>query len=295
MYSNRFAACILVDGKIQDELADGTVAIPYGTEYVIRLFNKHDRRASAKIFLDTENVSSDGFVVNAHSNVDIARRADRDTAFKFVPLGSEEAKAEGKPITNPGKEMGLIEVHFFLEKEQPKYVPPIITHTIHYPPPCPGPHYPPSPWQWSQASWSGLRSHDLDDTVYGASIGSANCNSNPVMDSHEGEVTLNYFNTTPTAPVIPPDKGILRGGVISERSNRRSRKVSTQSMMKSASKPEPKLADGCTVEGGVTGVNFYTVYMDLETSSTVLKLFLQGYKQPVALSKPKRQASRRSR
>ncbi len=305
MYSNRFAACIIVDGKIMDELPDGSVAIPLGTEYTIRLFNKHDRRAAAKIFLDTENVSQGGFVVDPHGKVDINRRADRDTAFRFVQLGSSAAKAEGKPTTNEGKEMGLVEVHFYLERERPKYIPPT---PIVINPPCPGPHYPPvwpRPRRWDDYYYGGiLRDSSGHSEPIGSSaswVGPAAAGSPPDAlnsDEHDGSTCMDSMGSSAMSFM---DDERSRSTTFDQSSGLRSMNVDPRagrkrSIAKGASRgacevggtpqaknaaPKTELKDGCTVEGQATGTHFTNVYMDLEPTSTVIKLFLQGYKQPV--------------
>ena len=95
VYSNKFVISILVDGNTQQELANGTVKLPFGAEYAIRLRNKNSRRAVAKLFVDGENVSGNGYIVPANDHVDIKRHWDKDVAFKFVELDSPEAVDAG--------------------------------------------------------------------------------------------------------------------------------------------------------------------------------------------------------
>jgi hypothetical protein len=122
VYSSRFVVCILVNGQIQKELADGTVPIRFGTQYSIRFRNKHNRRAVVKFTIDGEDVSGSGsgYVINANSAIDIHRYADKDVSFKFVSLDSPEAIDFGKNGPNLDKTKGVIEARFYLEKELPK-------------------------------------------------------------------------------------------------------------------------------------------------------------------------------
>ena len=115
--------CVIIDGKIQKELANGTVIIPFGSEYTIRFRNKNERRAVVKFKIDGENASGDGYVINANSFIDIKRYAHKDCAFKFVSLDSEEAIDFGKNGSNDDKLKGLIESVFYIEKQHP------VTHT----------------------------------------------------------------------------------------------------------------------------------------------------------------------
>jgi len=61
----------------------------------------------------------------------------------------------------------------------------------------------------------------------------------------------------------------------------------------------PKLKDGCTVEGYVTGQNFTSTWCDTEETYTSVKVFLQGFEveKPIAVVEPspkkKRNGSRK--
>lgn len=137
-YSNKFVACVVVDGRVQKELANGTVAIPFGSEYILRFRNKNNRRAVVKFSIDGENVSGGGYIIEANSKIDIRRHSDIDRAFKFVELDSEDAIEHGKSGPNLDKQKGLIECSFFLEKEyKPIFRSPqrVDHHHHHYHPP----------------------------------------------------------------------------------------------------------------------------------------------------------------
>lgn len=116
VYSSRFVLCILINGEVQKELKNGTVKIPFGSEYSIRARNKNPSRAVVKIFVDGENVSGNGYVIPANDYIDIERHHDKDRAFKFVDLDSPDAVDAGKNGPNDDKEKGTIEVRFFMEK-----------------------------------------------------------------------------------------------------------------------------------------------------------------------------------
>ena len=120
VYSGGFVICILVNGQVQEERSDGIVIVPEGTEYAIRLRNKNTRRAVGRIFIDNENVSDGGYVINAHGYVDIYRFANKDEAFKVAGLNSPEAVDAGKNGPNDGTK-GVVEVRFQLEKEREVY------------------------------------------------------------------------------------------------------------------------------------------------------------------------------
>lgn len=124
-YSNRFVACVLIDGRPQKELANGTVPLPFGAEYSLRFRNKHDRRAVVKFSIDGEDESGPGYVIPAHGYIDIHRHAGVDQAFCFVSTDSEEAVDAGKNGPNHDMVKGLVEARFYLEKKRqtPKWKP----------------------------------------------------------------------------------------------------------------------------------------------------------------------------
>jgi len=117
VYSNKFVMCILLGDKIQKELNNGTIPIPFGSEYTIRFRNKNNKRAVVKFSIDGENVSGGGYVIPPNSFIDIKRHHHTDKAFKFVALDSPDAIDYGKNGDNQDKSKGLIEAKFYLEKE----------------------------------------------------------------------------------------------------------------------------------------------------------------------------------
>ena len=106
VYSNKFVMCVLINGTPQKELANGTVQLPFGSEYSLRFRNKNNRRAVVKLYIDGENVSGEGFVVEANSYSDIERPSDIDRAFKFVDLDSPDAVEHGKNGPNNDQSEG---------------------------------------------------------------------------------------------------------------------------------------------------------------------------------------------
>jgi len=118
VYSNKFVMCVLVDGVPQEELSNGVVRLPFGTEYCLRFRNKHSRHAVVRLRIDGEEISGGGYIVPAHGYIDVQRPVDKDAAFKFVSLGSAEAVEFGKNGPNLDKSKGVIEASFYLEKKK---------------------------------------------------------------------------------------------------------------------------------------------------------------------------------
>ena len=72
MYRDSYIVALMVGGKIQKESDDGTVLIPFGSEYVIRLKNKLRKRAVADVWLDGR-IAAKGIVIDANGTVDLER------------------------------------------------------------------------------------------------------------------------------------------------------------------------------------------------------------------------------
>lgn len=255
MYSNKFVLCVLVNGQPLQELANGVVTLPFGTEYALRFRNKNNRRAVVKIYIDGENVSGDGYVIRANDHVDIKRHHDVDRSFKFVSLDSPDAIDHGKNGPNEDKTKGTIEARFYFEKEAPPR-PVVVDHHHHhhhhdwYRPIVPRPMPYPYNGPWISYSSSASSKKATLRGIGGSSAGGS----------------VNYGCTMDSSPTMGCAPSTFESA------------PSTLGFCESSNKV---LKDGCTVEGNYTGQNFHTVYIDLEETYTSLKLFLQGHEQEV--------------
>lgn len=252
MYSNKFVFCVLVNGEPSKELANGVVSMPFGTEYVLRFRNKHNRRAVVKISIDGENVSGEGYIINANSHVDIKRHHDKDRSFKFVSLDSPDAVDFGKNGPNEDKTKGTIEAKFYLEKERPQvvynhhnYFPPTEIHHHHHRP--------------------------IETTWYGGG-NTRDVNRNVTRTCSIGDQARGLRRTKSGI------SGSSAGG--SRQDVQLNLSAPTYSTADCSSSLEA-LKDGCTVEGHSTGQSFYTAHIDIEDTCTSLRLFLQGFTENV--------------
>lgn len=273
VYSNKFVMCVLHDGSIQKELANGVVKVPFGAEYTLRFRNKNTRRAVVKIFIDGENVSGNGYIIPANDYADIKRHHDVDRAFKFVELDSEEAHEHGKNGPNPDKVKGTIEARFYLEKEKPVYYPTLkreIHHHHHYPAP--------QPWFTTDQNRPCSPNYTCDHIPHLGDSGDTTTDFDPV----ERSVGLTSFGFQKTvgnadaklnmaAPTAETTKLSDSGDIATFK-----RRSLTRSRTKSAA-PEVELKDGCTVEGDTTGQSFRKEWIECEDTYTTLKIFLQGF------------------
>ena len=109
MYGNKLAAAIKVNGKILREFKD-TVYIPFGSEYEILIKNLHTTRAVVNVYIDGNNVSPGGLVINAGSDITLERSIENGNLtegnrFKFIERTSNIENHRGIKI-----EDGLIRI-----------------------------------------------------------------------------------------------------------------------------------------------------------------------------------------
>lgn len=252
VYSSRFVLAVLVDGKIQKELHDGTVPIQFGREYALRFRNKNNRRAVVKFAIDGENVSGNGYIIPANDAIDIRRHFNKDATFRFVDLDSPEAVDHGKNGPNTDGSKGVIEAKFYLEKDYPVKVPYNIHHHHWHerrieinPNPWPVPN---TPCPYPYPMWS-------NGPTPGQSSGTTWCSTNTAGQSDCGIPSKINF-TMPPQINLPP------------------------AVFPCLGTPAP-LQEGCTVEGGRSGQTFTTEYIDLETDFTLLRCILKGLSNTV--------------
>lgn len=119
MYKDKFVLSIIHENypvRETGHFSNREVAIPFGSEYKIRLKNKNDRSCTARVFIDGKKVSSKGdVVIYAGGSIDLERFIDRSLSegkrFKFVSLDHPN-------VDDPTSgENGLIKVEFRLAKQ----------------------------------------------------------------------------------------------------------------------------------------------------------------------------------
>ena len=246
MYSNKFVVSVLVDGNVLPEESNGITKIPFGSEYVIRLRNKHNRRCAAEIIIDGQSATKAGrIVVNANDYVDVERNVYSQycgNKFKFVssetPMAEEAGKANLSEYVS-----GLIEVKFYLEKEYVKKELIVEKHIHHH-----HNNYPFNyPITWADGSkWIGdpptvyCNTANLNPScgAGGMSFGSAPIGET-VCDSAMFASNCNSFEG-PNVRKVNEDKGV-------------------------------------TVEGSQSTQSFGTTYVDLENDCTSIKVQLKGF------------------
>jgi len=239
-YSKKVATCIIgPDGKVYDEDPRGVVAVPFDSEFKVRVINKNDRKIGFDIFVDGEKVTKTGrIIVNAHDRVDLERYIENDdngTKFRFVSKDSQESKMEGKdkePYT------GLVEVKVYFEKERPREIirevhHDHIWHDHHH-------HYP-KPFVWYSDNSGGFHG-------YSGISGWSGCTGSAGQTGSAGSNNYSMFCSTSD--------------------------VSAKSMNCNFTS---SLDEGAVVRGGNSNQAFGHCYVDLEEDYVSLKMYLMGY------------------
>lgn len=124
MYRNKFIASLKLDGKILRE-QDGSIKLPFGSEYSIFLKNLESRNAVVNISIDGEDVlGGNRLVVKANDSTELKGFMQNQTAknkFKFIKRSQKIENHRGIHIDD-----GLIRIEFQFEKLEP------ITQDINY-------------------------------------------------------------------------------------------------------------------------------------------------------------------
>lgn len=120
MYNQKFAAAIKVNGKVLREFKD-QVYVPFASEYSILLKNLNTRRAIVNVYIDGEDQTPGGLVIDAGRECTLERsiknnNLNEGNKFKFIErTGAVEAHRGIK------LEDGIVRIEFEFEREQQKW------------------------------------------------------------------------------------------------------------------------------------------------------------------------------
>jgi len=111
---NNFVVNIIKDNQPVREI-EGKVAMPFDSEYAIRLKNIGSKRCIAKVFIDGALASDNEFVLNANDFLDLERfvigSLTEGKKFQFVSLNNSK-------VDDPTRaENGIVRVEFKKEKK----------------------------------------------------------------------------------------------------------------------------------------------------------------------------------
>jgi hypothetical protein len=242
-------ASLKANGKILREFKD-TVYIPFGSEYSFLLKNLNTTRALVNVFIDGEDMTPGGLVLNAGQEVDLERsikggNLTEGNRFKFI----ERTIAIEDGPRGVKLEDGLVRIEFQFEK------PPVAISTIsdnffkQYPP--------------------GVRGSEQQREKFGGIGGSTTLTSynvNGMMRnvdwSKNGEVTMQAASAS-------VDKYCADNGIIN--------KMESHDGMATMDSYIPKNDVGITVPGSKSTQKFQTTYMNaLEPDKHTIVLKLLG-------------------
>jgi len=118
MYANKLVASLKANGKILREFKDN-VYIPFGSEYSFLLKNLNTKRALVNVFIDGEDMTPGGLVINAGQEIDLERsikngNLKEGNKFKFIERTGAVEKHRGVKL-----EDGLIRIEFQFEMYHP--------------------------------------------------------------------------------------------------------------------------------------------------------------------------------
>lgn len=118
MYNQKLVASLKANGKILREFKD-TVYCPFGAEYSILIKNLNTVRAVVNVYIDGENQTPGGLVLNAHQEVDLERSIKNGNLlegnrFKFIERTGSVEQHRGVKL-----EDGLIRIEYQYEIPRP--------------------------------------------------------------------------------------------------------------------------------------------------------------------------------
>lgn len=118
MFNQKLVASLKANGKILREFKD-TVYCPFGAEYSILLKNLNTVRALVNVYIDGENQTPGGLVLNAHQEVDLERSIKNGNliegnCFKFIERTGAVEQHRGIKL-----EDGIVRIEYQFEIPRP--------------------------------------------------------------------------------------------------------------------------------------------------------------------------------
>ena len=115
MYESKLVASLKANGKILREFKD-TVYIPFGSEYSFLLKNLNTKRALVTVYIDGEDMTPGGLVLNAGQEIDLERsikngNLKEGNRFKFIERTGNIEQHRGVKL-----EDGLVRIEFQFEQ-----------------------------------------------------------------------------------------------------------------------------------------------------------------------------------
>lgn len=244
MYSNKLVASLKANGKILREFKD-TVYIPFGSEYSFLLKNLNTTRALVNVFIDGEDMTPGGLVLNAGQEVDLERSIKNGNLmegnkFKFIERTGAVEQHRGIKL-----EDGIVRIEYQFEIARPVLQ---VTNTF---------------WQndTHKFRYTGSGTHDtLLNSTYGttgATSGSMNINGVLRSADYSSGETMRAMASGATAEYMATNN------------------ITAQSKVHDGMATMDWNDAGITVPGSKSTQKFQTAYigaLDPQTHSIVLKI-----------------------
>ena len=113
MFKNNFIAVVKNNGKILREI-DGSVKLPFGSEYSILLKNKDSRKAVVSVSIDGESVTENRIIVDGSSDAELFGFLEGNRVrnkFKFIQKTDEIVRHRGDKADD-----GIVTVEYWFEE-----------------------------------------------------------------------------------------------------------------------------------------------------------------------------------
>ena len=273
MYRDSYVVALMLDGKIQKESDDGTVLIPFGSEYVLRLKNKLRKRAVADIWIDGK-IAVKGIVVDANTTVDLERfvadgNLNEGKRFKLARLTDPK-------VDQPNdSENGRIEVNFYPEKDEPEVEKKIITITDH--------HYCNAHYHWGHCSgcctnsWCSIchPTYGWNQITY--TSGSGNIKTLSAQPSDNSNITFGGAVGQAFSGSVLRGESVNLTSTFSAGSTELGQAVTSNNVSLQGMAFNSMGESAATVEGSTSLQKFSSVYIDVDRSKpTTIRLLVKG-------------------
>ncbi len=177
MYANQLAVAIKMNNRVLKEFNKDTIFLPFGSEYTILIKNLNTKRAIVNITIDGQNMTKDGLVVDAGSEVELERKItdnmSKGNKFKFIERTDQIEQHRGVKL-----EDGVIRIEYQYEK------------IYHYQPLY---YVAPNVWYGGGSTWNDIvvgssasGSIAKGSVLRSAAINSIQCSATSSMSEHPG-------------------------------------------------------------------------------------------------------------
>lgn len=187
-YKDHFVVEVKCNGKIL-RVKDGSVYLPFGSEYSLLLKNLNTRRAAIKVSIDGQDaLDHHRLILDPNDTTELMGFMQGNVArnaFRFIQKTEQIQEYRGDKIGD-----GLVRVEFAFEKPKPEFITKTVIHEVHK---YPKPSFPYFWYDHSSPSWT---------YTYGSTtrnIGSAKgMSSGGASGQSVGEVYNNCYNVVNT-------------------------------------------------------------------------------------------------